>query len=67
MIGGGVGKVIESNVTEVPVGTLVVGSFGWCTHAIGSKDGFTKNQYWLLPKALEENPSYGIGIFGMPG
>lgn len=70
MMGSQVAKVIESKSTKFPVGSYVVGVFGWRTHTIVSEN---------CPSSLFEPPpvivpydesvplSYYLGVLGMPG
>lgn len=72
MIGGQVGKIIESKNPDYPVGKRIVGYFGWRTHTIVSPklfpelDLMSQNPY-LLPDIGDLSPSLSLGVLGMPG
>lgn len=64
MIGFQVAKVTESHSSKYPVGTLVVGHFGWRTHTI-AKD--TDASVYKVPDLAGLPLSAAVGILGMPG
>jgi len=63
MIGGGVGRVVDSKNEEFPKGCLVVGPFGWSTHVV-SNQGIIK-MFRKIPEI--ENPSLALGGLGLTG
>lgn len=67
MIGGQVAKIIESKHAKYPVGSYVVGSFGWRTHTVYNPDVKTDSPSYLLPELGNLPVSLGVGILGMPG
>ncbi|HIG41011.1 MAG: NADP-dependent oxidoreductase [bacterium] len=61
--GGVVCQVVESNVADYPVGTLVSGMYGWQSYAIAKPD-----DYRLFKVDPELAPiSTAVGTTGMPG
>jgi len=61
--GGVVSQVVESNIAEYPVGTLVSGMYGWQSYAIAKAD-----DYRLFKVDPELAPiSTAVGVTGMPG
>ncbi|XP_015179974.1 PREDICTED: prostaglandin reductase 1-like [Polistes dominula] len=72
MIGGQVGKIIESKNSDYPVGKRIFGYFGWRTHTIFNPRAPEKfktidQEPYLLPDIGDLSPSLGLGILGMPG
>ncbi|XP_045032342.1 prostaglandin reductase 1 [Daphnia magna] len=70
MKGGQVSKVIESKNEKFPVGSLLVGYFGWRTHTVVNPDVRSKDfmeQITVLPNLGTLCPSVGLGAVGMPG
>ena len=61
MLGGTVAQVVESNIDKFSVGDLVVSNSGWQDYSISDGEGILK-----LDKNMA-NPSYGLGVLGMPG
>lgn len=61
MVGGAVGKVLESRHPGYAVGEYVQGFFGWQKYAVSNGAGVVKVDASLAPI------SYSIGILGMPG
>jgi NADPH:quinone reductase len=61
MIGGTVGKVIQSNHPDYVKGDIVEGMFGWQEYAVSDGQGLRK----IDPKAAPI--STALGILGMPG
>ena len=61
MTGGVVAQVVESNVDNFAVGDLVVANSGWQDYSVSDGEGILK-----LDKDMP-NPSYGLGVLGMPG
>lgn len=68
MIGGQVAKIIESKHPKYPVGSFMVGNYGWRSHTIFNpdKDIFERPSY-LLPPLGDLPVSLGVGYLGMPG
>jgi NADPH-dependent curcumin reductase CurA len=61
--GGIVSQVVESNIADYPVGTLVSGMYGWQSYAIAKAD-----DYRLFKVDPELAPiSTAVGTTGMPG
>lgn len=60
MEAGGVGEVISSNDPKFSTGDMVVGMFGWVTHAVAPANGLRK-----LPDGIP--PTAALGVLGMPG
>jgi len=70
MVGGQVAKVIQSKNERYPLGTQLVGYFGWRTHTIVNPDNTTADmtgQLTVLPDIGDLSPSLGLGALGMPG
>ena len=65
MIGGGVGRIVKSKNSAYPVGCVVTGPMGWCTHSIPSRDLVKSNMFQKVP--AEVNPSYSLGVLGLTG
>lgn len=68
MIGGQVGKVLESKNPAFPVGASIFGQFGWRTHTVCNPA--TKQQHdlpYVLPDFGTFPVSLGLGVLGMPG
>ena len=61
IMGGTVAQVVESNVDGFAVGDLVVSNSGWQDYSVSDGEGILK-----LDKNMS-NPSYGLGVLGMPG
>ena len=61
MVGGTVARVVESNNADFEVGEWVLSYSGWQDYAISNGEGLLK-----LGKN-PENPSYALGVMGMPG
>ena len=61
MMGGTVAQVVESNIDKFAVGDLVVSNSGWQDYSVSDGEGVLK-----LDKNMS-NPSYGLGVLGMPG
>ena len=61
MLGGTVAQVVESNIANFAVGDLVVSNSGWQDYSVSDEIGVLK-----LDKNMT-NPSYGLGVLGMPG
>lgn len=61
MLGGTVAQVVESNIDKFAVGDLVVSNSGWQDYSVSDGEGVLK-----LDKDMP-NPSYGLGVLGMPG
>ena len=61
MVGGTVGKVIQSNSTKFSVGDYVVGALGWQTHAVANESEINKIDTSKVPASAY------LGILGMPG
>jgi NADPH:quinone reductase len=61
MVGGTVGKVIQSTHTQFPVGDVVVGYWGWQEFTVSDGRGLQKLDPRIAP------PSTALGVLGMPG
>lgn len=61
MVGGAVGRVIESNHADFAVGDIVNVGIGWQTHGISDGTGARKVDRSLAPI------STSLGVLGMPG
>ena len=61
MVGGTVAEVIASNLSEFEEGDWVVASGGWQDYALSDGAGVIN-----LGKS-PENPSWALGVLGMPG
>ncbi|MGP4713040.1 MULTISPECIES: NADP-dependent oxidoreductase [unclassified Psychrobacter] len=61
IVGGTVAQVVESNLDKFAVGDLVVSNSGWQDYSVSDGIGVLK-----LDKEMA-NPSYGLGVLGMPG
>jgi NADPH-dependent curcumin reductase CurA len=59
--GGAVGVVESSRDARFPVGTTVLHSLGWRTHAVGPAQAFRAIE------AVGVSPSAYLGVLGMPG
>ncbi|CAH1111212.1 unnamed protein product [Psylliodes chrysocephalus] len=71
-IGSQVAKVIESKHPKYPVGTYVIGQFGWRTHTIASGDilgivGRGRAPQLVVKQALDLPLSVALGAAGMVG
>ena len=62
MVGGTVGRVVESKAENVGIGQLLVGYGGWQEYAV-MKPG----DQGVLPVASDLPPSTALGVAGMPG
>ncbi|XP_066585205.1 prostaglandin reductase 1-like [Prorops nasuta] len=71
MIGGQVGKILESKNPDYPVGKKVMGYFGWRTHTVVSPNGvelnLLKQKPYILPDIGNLSSSLCLGVLGMPG
>ncbi|XP_037294565.1 prostaglandin reductase 1 isoform X2 [Manduca sexta] len=71
MIGGQIAKIIKSRNSEYPVGTFVMGHFGWRTHTITkpSNEKFCgqKPYMYVLPDFEDLPLSLGLGVCGRVG
>ena len=61
MMGATVAQVVESNTDNFAAGDLVVSNSGWQDYSVSNGEGVVK-----LDKDMA-NPSYGLGVLGMPG
>lgn len=61
MPGFGVGQVVVSEAQTLPVGTYVMGRFGWQTFCVAAGDAVRKVDSSLAPI------STAVGVLGMPG
>ncbi len=61
MMGATVAQVVESNIDKFTTGDLVVSNSGWQDYSVSDGEGVLK-----LDKDMA-NPSYGLGVLGMPG
>ena len=61
MVGGVIGKVIESKHSEYQVGDIVNASIGWQEYGVAQGEGLRKIDPMIAPI------STGAGILGMPG
>ena len=61
LVGGAVGKIIESNHPNFQAGEFVSGNFGWQSYAISDGAGVSKIDASLAPI------STSVGVLGMPG
>lgn len=61
MGGGGVGEVIASRHEGFGVGDIVVGPFGWTSHAVSDGNGLRGVDPGLAPLSAH------LGVLGMPG
>ncbi len=61
MVGGAVGKVLESKHEKYRVGDYVVGPFGWQQYAVSDGTGARKVDPSIAPI------STSLGVLGMPG
>lgn len=68
MIGGQVGKIIESKHPKYPVGAFMFGQYGWRSHTISNPEVKDPAQMsYLLPSMGPLPVSLGVGALGMPG
>nr|XP_029717545.1 prostaglandin reductase 1-like [Aedes albopictus] len=67
MIGGQVGKVIDSKNAAFPVGASIFGQFGWRTHTVCNPATMKTDQPYVLPSFGNLPISLGLGVLGMPG
>jgi NADPH:quinone reductase len=61
MVGGTVGKVLQSTHPQFSVGDVVTGYWGWQEYAVSDGKGLKKLDVNLAP------PSTALGVLGMPG
>ena len=61
MVGGTVGKVVQSTNPQFQVGDVVVGYWGWQEYAVSDGKGLRKLDASLAPV------STALGVLGMPG
>ncbi len=61
IMGATVAQVVESNIDKFAKGDLVVSNSGWQDYSVSTGEGVLK-----LDKNMA-NPSYGLGVLGMPG
>ena len=61
MQGEGVGEVIETKNTRFKIGDLVVGGFGWVSHAKTNGDNLRRLPRSNIPEQT------ALGVLGMPG
>ncbi len=61
IMGATVAQVVESNIDKFAEGDLVVSNSGWQDYSVSDGEGVLK-----LDKNMA-NPSYGLGVLGMPG
>ncbi|MBO1516389.1 NADP-dependent oxidoreductase [Psychrobacter halodurans] len=61
MMSATVAQVVESNIDNFAAGDLVVSNSGWQDYSVSNGEGVVK-----LDKDMA-NPSYGLGVLGMPG
>ena len=61
MLGGTVAQVVASNLDGFEVGDIVVSQSGWQDYSVSDGDGVFKLNNDM------PNPSYGLGVLGMPG
>ena len=61
MEGASVGEVIASNSEKCPVGSFVMGPFGWATHGVAPARGLRRLDPAQAPI------STALGVLGMPG
>jgi len=61
MVGGTVGKVLQSTHPQFSVGDVVTGYWGWQEYAVSDGRGLKKLDVNLAP------PSTALGVLGMPG
>jgi leukotriene B4 12-hydroxydehydrogenase/15-oxo-prostaglandin 13-reductase len=61
MIGGTVGKIIQSTQPQFQVGDVVAGYWGWQEFAVSDGKGLQKLDPRIAP------PSTALGVLGMPG
>lgn len=72
MIGGQVGKIIESKDPEFPVGKRVVAYAGWRSHTIINLDDVEEpssshQKPYIVPDFGDLPISLALGVLGMPG
>jgi len=67
LIGSGVGNVIESKSSKVPVGTCITAFSGWRTHFIFHDSKLEKEveHVRVIPPGVE--PSWSLGVLGLTG
>jgi len=62
MVGGTVGRVVQSNGSDVGIGKLLVGYGGWQEYSV-----FNPSDANVLPVPHDLPPSAALGVAGMPG
>ncbi|XP_018335847.1 prostaglandin reductase 1-like [Agrilus planipennis] len=72
MVGGQIGKILESKNSKFPVGKYVFGDFGWCSYTINDgnapdRKGPRISPPFVLPDFGNVPLSVGLGALGMPG
>ncbi|XP_017778205.1 PREDICTED: prostaglandin reductase 1-like isoform X1 [Nicrophorus vespilloides] len=71
MIGSQVAKVIDSKNLQYPVGSYVLGSFGWRSHTIWGPNNKKKSSLeqtpYIVPDLIHHPISLYLGILGMTG
>lgn len=71
MIGGQIAKVIDSKNPNYPIGTWVMGHFGWRTHTVTKPEDeqycAQKPYMYTLPKFGDLPISLGLGVCGRVG
>ena len=61
MEGECIGEIIDSKNEKFEVGELVIGKFGWVSHAVSNGYGLRKLERTNIPE------QYFLGVLGMPG
>ena len=61
MEGECIGEIIDSKNKKFEVGELVIGKFGWVSHAVSNGYGLRKLERTNIPE------QYFLGVLGMPG
>lgn len=61
MEGECIGEIIDSKNKKFEVGELVIGKFGWVSHAVSNGYGLRKLERTNIPE------QYYLGVLGMPG
>lgn len=68
MVGGTVGKVVESRSSTFRPGDIVSGYGGWQDYSIGNAEAVGPNQLFAVPHGADDPPiSTALGAAGMPG
>ena len=60
-------RVLESRNAEYPVGTKIVGNFGWRDMTVSKPDKAKPVDTYKLPDMKGLPDSYALGSVGMPG